>query len=76
MTSDLTVERDKTTELTEAKTVLVSENESLSEENTDMSQRLDVASAIKINFMKMTGYLQRDDGNMKEKSRAKRINMV
>ena len=76
LTADLTTERELTTELTEAKTLLVSENEDLSVENEGMSQRLDVASAIKINFMKMTGYLQGDDGKMKEKSRAKRINMV
>jgi hypothetical protein len=76
LTSDLNLEKEKTSELTEAKTILVSENETLGEENEDMSLRLDVASAIKINFMKMTGYLQGDDGNMKEKSRAKRINVV
>ena len=76
LSSDLTTEREMTSKLTEVKTILVSENDSLFDENQAMSMRLDIASAIKINFLKVTGYLKGDDGKMKEKSRAKRINMV
>lgn len=62
--------------LDSVKTVLVSQTEDLSEENTMLSTKVDMAEAIKINFIEVKGYDVKDDGSVKSKSRAKKVEML
>lgn len=56
-------------ELTEVKAQLTKSNEKL-------SSKVDMANAIKINFLKVQGYKKNDDGKKRKKRRARNINML
>ena len=62
--------------LDSVKTILVSQTEELSEVNNTLSTKVDMAEAIKINFIEVKGYDVRDGGEVKEKSRAKKVEML
>ncbi len=62
--------------LDSVKTVLVSQTEDLSEENNMLATKVDMAEAIKINFIEVKGYDVKDDGSVKAKSRAKKVEML
>ena len=62
--------------LDSVKTILVSQKEELSSSNEVLSSKVDVAEAIKINFIDVKGYDVKDDGSVKAKSRAKKIEML
>lgn len=62
--------------LDSVKTILVSQTEDLSEENSMLSSKVDMAEAIKINFIEVKGYDVKDDGSVKAKSRAKKVDML
>ncbi len=55
---------------------LTVEKEKLSKSNEKLSGQVDMANAIKINFMEVKGYEVKDDGKLKEKSKAKSIEMI
>lgn len=58
-------------------TELNTKNESLASENTGLSRKVNMASAIKINHLSLTGYSINSDGSKKKKKRrAKRMNML
>ena len=63
-------------ELSELKTQLVSQTESLSDNNKMLSTKVNMAEAIKINFMKVQGYDVKNDGKLKRQSKAKKLNML
>lgn len=63
-------------ELVQARTILASEKEKLSKTNSELSTKVDIANAIKINFIEVKGYEVKDDGKLKEKSKAKDIEML
>lgn len=63
-------------EIEEARAVLAAEKERLSKTNEELDVKVDMANAIKINFMKVQGYKLKDDGKRKKKSRAKNINSI
>ncbi|MBK8519084.1 MAG: hypothetical protein IPL55_23205 [Saprospiraceae bacterium] len=60
----------------QAKNSLATEKENLSKTNAALGSKVDMANAIKINFMEVKGYDVRDDGKLKEKSKAKDIELV
>ncbi len=62
-------------ELEEAKKVLASEKERLAESNTELSSQVDMANAIKVNYLEVQGFEVKDDGKLKKKSKAKDIEM-
>ena len=62
--------------LDSVKTILVSQTEELSAVNNTLSSKVDMAEAIKINFIEVKGYDVRDGGEVKEKSRAKKVEML
>ena len=68
--------RKKISNLDSVKTVLVSKTEDLSNENTKLSSKVEMAEAIKINFLEVTGYDIKDNGNEAKKSRASKIEML
>ena len=71
-----TIEKQVNEELVQARAVLAAEKEKLAAKNERMSVKVDIAEAIKINFIEVEGYQVKDDGKLKRKSKAKDINML
>jgi myosin heavy subunit len=63
-------------EIEAARAVLATEKERLARTNEELDVKVDMANAIKINFMKVQGYKENDEGKRKKKSRAKNINVI
>lgn len=63
-------------ELEEARKVLASEKERLVTDNDELSSKVDMANAIKINWLNVQGYEIEDDGDLDDKSKAKDIEML
>ena len=63
-------------EIAQARAVLAAEKEEIIKEKAVLSSKVDIAEAIKINYMEVQGYQVKDDGKTKEKSKAKDINML
>jgi len=72
LNDNLTAEKQITTNLTETRAVLMSEKEDLMEKNTELSDKVEVGSAIKINWMSLEGGEVKDDGSWKRRKIAKR----
>ena len=69
-------EQELTAELEEARKVLAAEKERLAVSNESLSTKVDMANAIKINYMEVQGFEVKDDGKLKKKSKAKDIEML
>jgi predicted RNase H-like nuclease (RuvC/YqgF family) len=63
-------------EVIQAKNALSEEKENLSKSNAALGTKVDMANAIKVNFMEVKGYEIKDDGKLKEKSKAKDVEML
>ena len=63
-------------EIEEARAVLAAERERLAKTNEELDVKVDMANAIKINFMKTQGYKIDDKGKRKKKKKAKDINVI
>ena len=72
LNEDLTAEKELTNELTQTRAVLMSEKEDLSEKNAALSDKVEIGSAIKINWMSFEGGEVKDDGSWKKRKIAKR----
>jgi len=59
-----------------AKSALASEKDMLSKSNEALGTKVDMANAIKINFLEVKGYEVKKDGKLKEKSKAKDIKLL
>lgn len=70
------INRKKINNLDSVKTILVSQTEELNQSNQKLSSKVDMAEAIKINFLEVQGYDVKDNGNLAKKSRAKKIEML
>lgn len=60
----------------EAKTSIIAAKDVLNKENKVLSSQVDMANAIKINFMEVKGYKEYDNGKLKKKKRAKNIHIL
>ncbi len=76
MTQEIEVNKKRINKLDSVKTLLVNQTEELNESNTMLSTKVDMAESIKINYIEVKGYDVRDGGELKEKSRAKKIDML
>ena len=76
LSSELDFNKKRVTNLDSMQRILVKDNEGLSESNTRLSTKVDIAEAIKINYLEVKGLEYRDNGNHKEKSRAKRVDIL
>ncbi len=76
LSDDLNVNKKRVASLDSVKNILVSQTEELSETNETLSSKVDIAEAIKINYIEVKGYDVRDNGEVKEKSRAKKVEML
>ena len=63
-------------EIEEARAVLAAERERLAKTNEELDVKVDMANAIKINFMQTQGYKVDDKGKKKKKKKAKDINVI
>ncbi len=63
-------------EIAQARAVLAAEKEEIVKEKEVLDEKVDIAKAIKINYMEMQGYEVKENGKTKEKSKAKDINML
>jgi len=62
--------------LEEERQVLAAEKERLAETNEVLGEKVDMANAIKINWLEVTGYKLKDNGDRKKKRRAKDVDIV
>jgi len=76
MTQEIQVNKKRINKLDSVKTLLVNQSETLQESNTKLSTKVDMAEAIKINYIEVKGYEVKDDGELKEKNRAKKVDML
>ncbi len=76
LNQEVQLSKTKISKLDSARTVLSKEREKLSETNTQLSGKVDIAEAIKINFIEVKGYLKKDDGALKERARAKKVDVL
>ncbi len=76
MNETIEVNKKRINKLDSVKTLLVSQTEELSETNNMLSSKVDMAEAIKINFLEVKGYDVKDDGSLKEKGRAKKVELL
>ncbi|MEE9438646.1 MAG: hypothetical protein V3V14_06565 [Saprospiraceae bacterium] len=63
-------------EIESARAVLAQEKEKLEKKNEALDVKVDMANAIKINFMKVQGYQIKKSGKRKKKKRAKNIDVI
>ena len=63
-------------EIEDARAVLAAEKERLAKSNEELDTKVDMANAIKINFMQVQGYKVNDKGKKKKKKKAKDINLI
>lgn len=76
MTEEIQVNKKRINKLDSLKSLLVNQTEELNESNTALSTKVDMAEAIKINFIEVKGYQVKDGNEVKEKSRASKIDML
>jgi len=63
-------------EIIEAKNALVAEKENLAKVNAALDSKVDMANAIKINFLEIKGYEVKKNGKLKERSKAKDVEVL
>lgn len=76
LSQEVAVNKERISNLDSARTVLVSQTEDLQDDNEVLSDKVDMAEAIKINYLEVKGYAHKDDGSVKERSRAKKVKML
>jgi len=76
LSQEVAVNKERISNLDSARSVLVSQTEELSADNEELSTIVDMAEAIKINYIEAKGYAVNDDGSVKSKSRAKKVKML
>jgi len=73
LTTNLETEVKEKEEISEARAVLVSEKAELNELKKELDGKVEVASAIKVNWLQVQGYELKDNGEMKKKKKAKDV---
>lgn len=75
LTNNLETEIKEKEEIAEARAVLVSEKEELTTLKKELDEKVEVASAIKVNWLQVQGYQLKDNGEMKKKKKAKDVDV-
>lgn len=76
LVQEVTREKTLNEELAKAKAALAASNQKLDKTNEVLSTQVDMANAIKVNYMELQGYEVKDNGDIKKKSKAKDIEML
>lgn len=63
-------------EVIESRNMISAEKENLAKSNLALGSKVDMANAIKINFMDVKGYEIKDGGKLKERTKAKDVEML
>lgn len=74
--TNLDEQKIKTAEVEEARTVLVKNVEEKVTEISELNNIVDIGSAVKINWLQVTGHQLKEDGKLKKKKKAKDINVL
>ncbi len=74
--TNLDEQKIKTAEVEEAKTILVKNVEKKESEIAALNNTVDIASAVKINWLQVSGHQLKDDGKLKGKKKAKDVNVL
>jgi len=74
--TNLDEQKIMTAEVEEARTVLVKNVEKKEDEISNLNNTVDIASAIKVNWLQVSGHQLKDDGKLKKKKKAKDINVL
>ncbi len=73
LNQNLTVEKEANSKLQEVRAVLVSEKDELITNNKALADKVEIGSAIKINWMSFDGGEVKDDGEWKSRKRNKKM---
>ncbi len=76
LTAAISREKELNAQLEAAKSQLAMQSEKLDKSNKELSSKVSMAEAIKINFMEVQGYELKDNGERKKKSKAKDIDLL
>ena len=76
LNTNLTAEKEVTADLQEARAVLVSEKENLTDKNQKLADKVELGSAVKINYISFEGGQVSDDGEWKRKKLKKRMDIL
>ena len=76
LNAEALINRKRITNLDSVRTLLAGQTEELAKSNDKLSVKVDMAESIKINWLEVKGYDVRDDGSVKEKSKAKKVEML
>ena len=75
LTTSLQSEKEMTAQLEETRTRLMSENESLNSNNSMLSEKVDIASAIKLDEITFQAGSINDDGSFRKRVRKKKMDV-
>jgi len=76
LSSELNVNRRKMTEMDSVSRILKDQSEKLNESNQKLSSKVDMANAIKINYIDIKTLDDKGKGKLKERSRAKVVDIL
>ncbi|HMS69155.1 MAG TPA: hypothetical protein PKD18_13500 [Saprospiraceae bacterium] len=76
LATNLESERIAKEEIAQARAILASEKEGLSKTNETLSSKVDMANAIKVNFMEVTGFEVKGNGKLDKESKAKNVDLL
>ncbi len=76
LNQELRVNKERVSNLDSMQRILVATTEELSEDNQMLTGKVDIAEAIKINYIEVKGLDDKGEGNFKEKGRAKKVDVL
>ncbi len=76
LNEEVNVNKRRISSLDSVQTILVSQKEKLDKNNSVLSGKVDIAEAIKINYIEVKGYDDKGSGDLSEKSRAKKVDIL
>jgi myosin heavy subunit len=76
LSTDLETTKKEKEGIAQERAVLASDKENLSKTNEVLSSKVDMANAVKVNLVDVKGFEVKDDGKLKDKSKAKDIELL
>ncbi len=76
LNEEVNVNKRRISSLDSVQTILVSQKDELDANNTVLSGKVDIAEAIKINYIEVKGYDEKGSGDLSEKNRAKKVDIL
>ena len=76
LNEEVNVNKRRISSLDSVQTILVSQKDELDANNTVLSGKVDIAEAIKINYIEVKGYDEKGSGDLSEKNKAKKVDIL